>query len=115
MIKEQPAPTGVIASFRFAFSSPARLRKEVLGGLAVALALIPEVLSFSILAGLDPRARGERWATIIEQMPPAQRTRVAVHRASGEVVGFVTVDTARDDDPATPTARTAYGTSIVRG
>lgn len=55
MINEQPAPTGVIASFRFAFSSPARLRKEVLGGLAVALALIPEVLSFSILAGLDPR------------------------------------------------------------
>ena len=55
MIKEQPAPTGVIASFRYAFSSPARLRKEVFGGLAVALALIPEVLSFSILAGLDPR------------------------------------------------------------
>jgi len=55
VINEQPAPTGVIASFRFAFSSPARLRKEVLGGLAVALALIPEVLSFSILAGLDPR------------------------------------------------------------
>ena len=55
MINEQPAPTGVIASFRFAFSSPARLRKEVLGGLAVALALIPEVLSFSILAGRDPR------------------------------------------------------------
>ncbi|WP_284796498.1 SulP family inorganic anion transporter [Corynebacterium rhinophilum] len=55
MINEQPAPTGVIASFRFAFSLPARLRKEVLGGLAVALALIPEVLSFSILAGLDPR------------------------------------------------------------
>ena len=55
MIKELPAPTGVIASFRYAFSSPARLRKEVFGGLAVALALIPEVLSFSILAGLDPR------------------------------------------------------------
>ncbi|WP_284784940.1 SulP family inorganic anion transporter [Corynebacterium rhinophilum] len=55
MINEQPAPTGVIASFHFGFSSPARLRKEVLGGLAVALALIPEVLSFSILAGLDPR------------------------------------------------------------
>lgn len=55
MSNEQSAPTGVIASFRFAFSSPARLRKEVLGGLAVALALIPEVLSFSILAGLDPR------------------------------------------------------------
>jgi len=49
------APTGVIASFRYAFSSPARLRMEVFGGIAVALALIPEVLSFSILAGLDPR------------------------------------------------------------
>lgn len=42
-------------SFRAAFSSPARFRKEVFGGLAVALALIPEVLSFSILAGLDPK------------------------------------------------------------
>ncbi len=46
---------GVIDSFRFAFSSPVRLRKEVFAGLAVSLALIPEVLSFSILAGLDPR------------------------------------------------------------
>ncbi|AGF71624.1 SulP family inorganic anion transporter [Corynebacterium halotolerans] len=49
------APTGVIASFRYAFSSPTRFRKEVLAGLAVALALIPEAISFSILAGVDPR------------------------------------------------------------
>lgn len=48
-------PTGVVDSFRFAFSSPTRLRREVFGGLAVALALIPEVLSFSIVAGLDPK------------------------------------------------------------
>ncbi|NLF92111.1 MAG: SulP family inorganic anion transporter [Corynebacterium marinum] len=47
--------TGIVASFRFAFSSPARLRTEVLGGLVVALALIPEAISFSILAGVDPR------------------------------------------------------------
>lgn len=53
--KEPLAPTGVVDSFRFAFSSPVRLRKELFGGLAVALALIPEVLSFSILAGMDPR------------------------------------------------------------
>ncbi|MDD7581989.1 SulP family inorganic anion transporter [Corynebacterium sp. LK2590] len=46
---------GVADSFRYAFSSARRLRIEVLGGLAVSLALIPEVLSFSILAGLDPR------------------------------------------------------------
>ena len=48
-------PTGVWASFRAAFSSPARLRTEVLAGLVVALALIPEAISFSILAGVDPR------------------------------------------------------------
>ncbi|WP_080794970.1 SulP family inorganic anion transporter [Corynebacterium pacaense] len=52
---ETPVPTGVFASFRYAFSSPARLRIEVLGGLIVALALIPEAIAFSILAGVDPR------------------------------------------------------------
>ncbi|WP_442910086.1 SulP family inorganic anion transporter [Knoellia sp. Soil729] len=31
------------------------LRTEVLGGLVVALALIPEAISFSIIAGVDPR------------------------------------------------------------
>ncbi len=38
-----------------ALRSPTRLRIELLAGLAVALALIPEAISFSILAGLDPR------------------------------------------------------------
>ena len=49
------APVGVLASFRYAFSSVRRLRTEVLAGLVVALALIPEAISFSILAGVDPR------------------------------------------------------------
>ena len=48
-------PTGVLPSFRAAFSSVARLRTEVLAGLVVALALIPEAIAFSILAGVDPR------------------------------------------------------------
>src|ERR1700712_2594347 len=38
-----------------ALSSPKRLRTEVLAGLVVALALIPEAISFSIIAGVDPR------------------------------------------------------------
>ncbi len=38
-----------------ALRSPRLLRREVLAGLAVALALIPEAISFSILAGVDPR------------------------------------------------------------
>ena len=42
-------------SVRKAFRSPRRLRTEVLAGLVVALALIPEAISFSIIAGVDPR------------------------------------------------------------
>lgn len=51
----QGAPTSVVGSFSFAFSSGRRLRIEVLGGLVVALALIPEAIAFSVLAGVDPR------------------------------------------------------------
>ncbi|MEU5833744.1 SulP family inorganic anion transporter [Streptomyces diacarni] len=36
-------------------ASPRVLRTEVLGGLVVALALIPEAISFSIIAGVDPK------------------------------------------------------------
>lgn len=38
-----------------ALRSPRRLRTEILAGLVVALALIPEAISFSIIAGVDPR------------------------------------------------------------
>jgi sulfate permease, SulP family len=40
---------------RPAWFSPRVLRTEVLAGLVVALALIPEAISFSIIAGVDPR------------------------------------------------------------
>jgi sulfate permease, SulP family len=40
---------------RPAWLSPSVFRTEVLAGLVVALALIPEAISFSILAGVDPR------------------------------------------------------------
>ncbi|APE38753.1 sodium-independent anion transporter [Nocardia mangyaensis] len=45
------APGSVLAALR----SPKRLRIEVVAGLVVALALIPEAISFSIIAGVDPR------------------------------------------------------------
>ncbi|WP_319451085.1 MULTISPECIES: SulP family inorganic anion transporter [unclassified Mycobacterium] len=35
--------------------SPTRLRAELLAGLVVALALIPEAIAFSVIAGVDPR------------------------------------------------------------
>ncbi|GAA1905140.1 SulP family inorganic anion transporter [Nocardioides lentus] len=46
-----PASPTVLQALR----SPRLLRTEVLAGLVVALALIPEAISFSIIAGVDPR------------------------------------------------------------
>lgn len=51
-----PAPTpDQLQSVWGALKSPRRLKTEVLGGLVVALALIPEAIAFSIIAGVDPR------------------------------------------------------------
>src|SRR6476619_6992552 len=53
---QAPAATPAqLQSVRGALRSPRRLRTEVLGGLVVALALIPEAIAFSIIAGVDPR------------------------------------------------------------
>lgn len=48
-------PAAPALGVRAALRSPALLRTEVLAGLVVALALIPEAISFSIIAGVDPR------------------------------------------------------------
>ena len=48
-------PPAVEPTVRNALRSPKMLRTEVLAGLVVALALIPEAISFSIIAGVDPR------------------------------------------------------------
>ena len=51
-VEESPQQQqSVLAALR----SPRRLRTEVLAGLVVALALIPEAISFSVIAGVDPR------------------------------------------------------------
>ncbi|WP_255409241.1 SulP family inorganic anion transporter, partial [Cryobacterium sp. Y57] len=38
-----------------ALRTPRILTREVLAGLVVAMALIPEAIAFSIIAGVDPR------------------------------------------------------------
>ncbi|NLI03927.1 MAG: SulP family inorganic anion transporter [Actinomycetaceae bacterium] len=38
-----------------ALKSPKRMKTEILGGLLVAIALIPEAIAFAIIAGVDPR------------------------------------------------------------
>jgi len=48
-------PATAEPSVRAALRSPKMLRTEVLAGLVVALALIPEAISFSIISGVDPR------------------------------------------------------------
>jgi SulP family sulfate permease len=48
-------PASIEPTVRSALRSPKLLRTEVLAGLVVALALIPEAISFSIIAGVDPR------------------------------------------------------------
>nr|WP_208006778.1 SulP family inorganic anion transporter [Aeromicrobium phragmitis] len=50
-VPEADASFSVAAALR----SPRRLRTEVFAGLVVALALIPEAIAFSIIAGVDPR------------------------------------------------------------
>ena len=49
------APASTEPTVLNALRSPRMLRTEVLAGLVVALALIPEAISFSIIAGVDPR------------------------------------------------------------
>ncbi len=49
------APLTSRTTSRPAWLAPSVARTEVLAGLVVALALIPEAISFSILAGVDPR------------------------------------------------------------
>jgi SulP family sulfate permease len=46
---------GVTRLSKYPLFSAATLRTEVLAGLVVALALIPEAIAFSIIAGVDPR------------------------------------------------------------
>lgn len=44
-----------LQSVRATLRSPRRLKNEALAGLVVALALIPEAIAFSVIAGVDPR------------------------------------------------------------
>ena len=53
--RRRPVRPHDVTSVRAALRDPRRLRTEVLAGLVVALALIPEAISFSIIAGVDPR------------------------------------------------------------
>lgn len=48
-------PPATITSVRVALRSPRRFTTEALAGLVTSLALIPEVISFAVIAGVDPK------------------------------------------------------------
>ena len=50
----EPSPEQ-LQSVRLTLRSPGRLKTEVLAGLVVALALIPEAIAFALIAGVDPQ------------------------------------------------------------
>ena len=54
-LRPHPPEADATASVWAALRSPRLLRTEVLGGLVVALALIPEAIAFSVIAGVDPK------------------------------------------------------------
>ncbi|WP_047260779.1 SulP family inorganic anion transporter [Corynebacterium uterequi] len=89
------AHNGVVASFRQACASPKRLRMEVLGGLVVALALIPEAISFSILAGVDPSV-GLFTSVIMAIVIAFTGGRPAMISAATGAVALVVAPVARD-------------------
>jgi SulP family sulfate permease len=53
--RDDPARYRIEPTVLQALRSPRLLTREVLAGLVVALALIPEAIAFSIIAGVDPR------------------------------------------------------------
>ncbi|MEH3088914.1 MAG: SulP family inorganic anion transporter [Microbacterium arborescens] len=54
-VREDPARYRIEPTVLQALRSPRLLIREVLAGLVVALALIPEAIAFSLIAGVDPR------------------------------------------------------------
>ncbi|MET7318027.1 SulP family inorganic anion transporter [Streptomyces thermoviolaceus] len=75
-------------------SSPALLRTEVLSGLVVGLALIPEAISFSAIAGVDP-AVGLYAACVMAMVIAFTGGRPAMISASTGAVALVVAPIAR--------------------
>ncbi len=82
-------------SLRPAWLSPTVARTEVLAGLVVALALIPEAISFSILAGVDPRV-GLFFSFVMAVVIAFTGGRPAMITAATGAIALVVAPLARD-------------------
>ena len=88
-------PDASVTSVRAALRSPARLRTEVLAGLLIGLALIPEAISFSIIAGVDPAMGLFAAATMAVTISFAGGRPAMISAATG-AVAFVVAPVARE-------------------
>ncbi|MGZ4474353.1 MAG: SulP family inorganic anion transporter [Nocardioides sp.] len=80
---------------RTALRSPGLLRTEVLGGLVVALALVPEAIAFSVVAGVDPKVG--LWAAVTMAITISfVGGRPAMISAATGAVAFVVAPVARE-------------------
>lgn len=84
-------PGTVFAALR----SPKQLRTEVLAGLVVALALIPEAIAFSVIAGVDPRVGLFASFTMAVTIAFTGGRRAMISAATG-AVAFVVAPVVRD-------------------
>ncbi|EUA92929.1 sulfate transporter N-terminal domain with GLY motif family protein [Mycobacterium ulcerans str. Harvey] len=87
-----------------ALRSPTRLRTEVLAGLVVALALIPEAISFSIIAGVDPRV-GLFASFTMAVTIAVVGGRLAMISAATGAIALVIAPLAREQGPTTSSPR----------
>jgi sulfate permease, SulP family len=86
---------GVSRSAWYSLLGAARLRTEVLAGLVVALALIPEAIAFSVIAGVDPRVGLFSTVTMALTIAVAGG-RPAMISAATAAVALVVAPVARD-------------------
>jgi len=78
-----------------ALRSPRVLRREVLAGLVVGLALVPEAISFAVIVGVDPRVGLFTSVTMAMSIAVLGGRRAMVSSATG-AVAFVVAPVMRD-------------------
>ncbi len=88
------------------------LRGDLLSGIVVALALIPEAIAFSLIAGVDPRSGCTRRSPLPSSPPsPAARNDLRRHRCDGAGDGRP----GQGPRPAVPVRRQHPGRLLLAG
>lgn len=95
-------------------SDPKVWRTEVLGGLVVALALIPEAISFSIIAGVDPAIGLFASFTMAVTIAIVGGRRAMISAATGAVALVIAPTSTANSPGNSPPATDAFGNGRTR-